>query len=77
MSVATETLIVESEGQPLDLILFRRFGLEYPGLVEATLDANRGLADGGLFLPVGTRIVVPLPAPPERQEPRRVVRLWG
>lgn len=71
-----ETLTVVSEFTPLDLLLWRRYGVEEPGLVERTLAANPGLAEGGVYLPVGAQVVV------ERESrtnlsPVRVVRLWG
>ena len=38
-------------------------GRERDGGLEALLKANRGLAARGLFVPAGTRLVVPDPAP--------------
>lgn len=72
--MATETLTVESAFTTLDLLLWRRLGREVPGLVEATLDRNPGLAAQGPFLTIGTRVVVEIPAP---APPRRTtVRLY-
>lgn len=58
----TETLVVTTDRTPLDLLLFRRFKREVPGLVEATLATNPGLAALGPYLPVGTVVVTPVPA---------------
>ncbi len=49
--MATEILTVSGTPMPLDLLLFKRFGREVPGLVEATWAANYGLADLGPILP--------------------------
>jgi phage tail protein X len=73
--MATEELIVKDEWTPLDLLLFRRFRQEVPGLLEDTLNRNRGLAALGLFLPVGTKVVVRLPEPQET-EVQTVIKLW-
>ncbi len=76
-SPSTETLVVKDLFTPLDLLLWRRFRQEVPGLVEQTLDANRGLADLGLYLPLGTKVVVTPPVPIARQQPKTIVRLFG
>lgn len=72
-----ETLTVDRAYCPLDLLLFRRFKREVPGLVEATLALNPGLAELGLYLPVGTkvRVDVPAPAPRGAKAPRQLIRL--
>ena len=64
--MAMETLTVTSERTPLDLLLWRRFKREVPGLVEDTLDRNPGLAALGLFLPYGTKVLVETPPPEPR-----------
>jgi phage tail protein X len=61
-----ETLTVVAEQTPLDLLLWRRYRREVPGLVEDTLRRNPGLAKIGLFLPVGMNITVQTPAPEPR-----------
>ena len=58
-----ETLVVTTERTTLDLLLFRRFKREVAGLVEATLAVNPGLASRGPYLPVGTSVATPAPAP--------------
>lgn len=72
----TETLTVERVACPLDLLLFQRFRREVPGLVEATLERNPGLAAHGVFLPIGTTVAVEIPAPTNRPSPKPIVTLW-
>lgn len=45
-----------------------------PELVEETLRLNRGVAELGAFLPVGT--VLTIPDPPTKTLERAIVRLW-
>ena len=61
-----ETLIVTVEQTTLDLLLWRRFCREVPGLVEDTLRRNPGLAATGVFLPVGMAATVQTPTPEPR-----------
>lgn len=58
-----EVLTVKSERTTLDLLLWRRFKREVPGLVEDTLSRNPGLARLGVLLPLGLTIKVKVPAP--------------
>ena len=71
-----ETLTVEQSATTLDLLLWRRFGEEVVGRVEATFALNPGVAEAGVFLPPGTEVDVELP---EANLPPvvRAVRLWG
>ena len=63
--MTTETLMFPNDRTPLDLLLWRRFKREVPGLIEQTLglSANVGLAALGVFPPPGTKVVVVIPAP--------------
>ena len=74
--MATEILTVKGHPMPLDLLLFKRFGREVPGLVEATWAANYGLADLGPILPVGTKVTVTPPAPAAKKFTRPTIRLY-
>ena len=74
--MATITLTVQDAFTPLDLLLFRHFKREVPGLVEATFAKNQGLADLGAFLPVGTHVLVDEPAPATRNT-RPLITLWS
>ena len=61
-----EKLIVTTEQTTLDLLLWRRFRREVPGLVEDTLRRNPGLAAAAVFVPVGMAVTVQTPAPEPR-----------
>lgn len=67
--------IVESEGLTLSVIVWRLFKRKPDGYVERVLAANPGLAGLGPYLPVGTRLVLPLDVEAAAKT-RTVVRLW-
>jgi phage tail protein X len=72
-----ETLKVAAERTPLDLLLWRRYKREVPGLVEQTLQRNPGLARLGAFPPVGATVAVEAPAPALKgRQAAPVVRLY-
>ena len=75
MSTMTQTVTVEGDVLTVSLIVWRRFKRPMPGLVEAVLDANPGLADLGPILPLGTVFEMPVPVARENQvlDP---IRLW-
>lgn len=52
------TLTVPNDHTPIDLILYRRFGGEIPGLVEATYRRNPTLGKLGPMPPRGTTFQV-------------------
>lgn len=56
----TVSVTVKSMGQTVERIVSRQIGRNVPGVVEATFDLNRGLADHGPILPVGTTFLIPL-----------------
>ena len=70
-----ENYTVDGQYLPLDLIIWRRYKRKTPGLVEATLDLNPGLADLGHFIPQGTVVTIPVdkPATPVHET---LIRLW-
>lgn len=74
--MATDYLTVEDEYVPADLLLFRRYGFEREGAVEALLEGNHGAADDGPFLKIGRVLAVEVPAPDEKPKVERVLRLW-
>ena len=74
--MATEILTVIGLPKPLDLVLFKRFGREIPGFVEATYAQNPGLADLGPLLPRGTKVTVTLPGPAPSKTTRKTIRLY-
>lgn len=60
----------------LDALLWRHAS-RTRGLLEATLDANPGLADAGVVLPHGTAVAIPdaaLRAPVQADQP--LIQLW-
>ncbi|MCB1502835.1 MAG: tail protein X [Bauldia sp.] len=75
MSQTVETVTVEGEFLTVSLIVWRRFKRPMPGLVEAIHDLNPGLADLGVYLPVGATFAMPIPTP---REPALLdpIRLW-
>ncbi|NKC11800.1 MAG: phage tail protein [Gammaproteobacteria bacterium] len=61
------------EGDMLDAICWRHYRCQSGGTVEAVLEANPGLSDGGVIVPAGVRISLPMLAEPQAA---RTVRLW-
>lgn len=59
------------DGDRLDQICHRHYGRV--DVVQAVLDANRGLAELGPVLAAGVRIKLPQLSPPKA---RKTVRLW-
>jgi phage tail protein X len=47
------------ENDVLDEVVWRYYGSQDNGLLEAVLEANRGLADYGPVLPTGLTITMP------------------
>lgn len=73
----TETITIRGENIPLDLLLWRRYGVRGRSLVERTLDLNPGLAALGPILPLGTVVIIP-DLPPVATSPAvKVVSLFG
>jgi len=66
---------VAGDGVSVDLLIWREYRRAMPGLVEAVLDKNPGLAALGPILPVGTLVKLPLVKPAPVAE-LAVVRLW-
>ncbi len=61
--MAIDALKVVSELTTLDLLIWRHYKREVIGLIDDTLARNPGLAALGLFLPVGTTVLVKTPDP--------------
>ncbi|USQ97234.1 tail protein X [Caulobacter sp. RL271] len=68
----SEVVRVDIEGLTLSRFLWRRYRKPTPGLAEAVLDANPGLADVGPVLPLGRLITIPTVA----TKTVEVVQLW-
>jgi phage tail protein X len=67
MSSATYTT---RDGDILDEVVWRYYGRQDAGIVEAVLEANRGLADYGPTLPPG--LAITFPAAPDPQPAQRL-----
>lgn len=74
--MTTRTLTFPNDVTPLDLLLFLAYKREVPGLVEATLADNPGLAAMGPYPPRGTKIVVTDPAPQASSHSTPVITLY-
>ena len=64
------------QGDTLDALIWRHAG-RTAALVEATLNANQGLADLGVVLPHGVAVEIPdalLRSPPVADQP--LIKLW-
>ena len=71
------TLTVAAERTTLDLLLWRKFRREVPGLVEDTLRRNPGLARLGAMLLVGISVKVAVPdSEPKGRSAVPVVKLY-
>ncbi len=53
------------ENDVLDEVVWRYYGRQDNGLVEAVLEANRGLAEFGPLLPAALEIILPDAPTPE------------
>ena len=76
MTIATQEIVVSSDGVSVDLVIWQTYRKPMPSLLEQTLDINPGLAGLGPILPVGTRFRLPIVRPPVAPV-REVVHLWS
>ncbi|MFI9652594.1 tail protein X [Guyparkeria halopsychrophila] len=61
-----------TQSDTVDQLCLRVHGRLAPGIVEATLEENRGLADYGPLLPAGLEVRIPdLPDPQDTR-----IQLW-
>ncbi|WP_175772700.1 tail protein X [Paraburkholderia phenazinium] len=51
-------IVIAHQGDTVDSLCWRHYG-RTDGTVEAVLEANAGLADHGVFLPIGTPVFLP------------------
>jgi phage tail protein X len=65
--------VIAQQGDTVDALCFRHLG-RTKSVVEATLEANPGLADYGPVLPQG--LAVDLPDPPNDQSTVQLVNLF-
>lgn len=76
MSEHIEQIRVAGDGITVPLLIWRRFREHMPGLAERVWAVNPGLADLGMFLPVGTVVNMPIPAAVEDSAPASKIELW-
>lgn len=77
-----ETVTIAGDGITADLLVWRRYRVRAPGILEALLDANPHLAAihrETPFIPVGTEVRIPID--PDvlagRAQPVEYVKLYG
>ncbi len=66
----------------VDLIVWRRYRVRAPGIVEAMLDCNPHLAllhKQSPFIPTGTQIRIPIDPDilANAPKPKKTIQLWG
>lgn len=71
-----EWIEIKGEGKTVELLLHSKYGVRGRELVEKTFALNPGLAAVGVFLPLGTRVLIP-DLPPQVRTEKRVVTLFG
>lgn len=64
---------ISQAGDTVDYIAWRHYGQTAGRVTEQVLEANRGLADYGPFLPAGVPVVVPVLSV---SAPQQEVVLW-
>ena len=77
MAETIETVTVMSETLTESLLVWRRFQKPMPGIVERIYAINPGLALFGVFIPLGTQVLIPIPEPSAGPVDVTPVRLWG
>lgn len=70
----TEAHYVTREGDTVDYICWRHYGVDRQGLPEALLAANIGLAERGPVFPAGIPILLPAVSTPD--ETGQLIQLW-
>ncbi|MCZ8098835.1 MAG: tail protein X [Burkholderiales bacterium] len=65
-AISNETYEVRAEGLTLSALIWARFKRPKIGLLERVLEMNVGLAEMGVIIPVGTKIIIPIDPPPTR-----------
>ena len=75
MAETIEPITIMGDAITASLLVWRRFKAPMPGLVERLYEINPALARRGPFLPVGTVVLMPVPAPRPYAEVKPI-RLW-
>jgi phage tail protein X len=74
-STIIEPITVSSEGVTVSALVWGRFLRPSPGVVEAVLAANPGIAESA-YIPVGTVVQLPVSAKAQQEPAVAVTRLW-
>ena len=64
------------QGDTPDLVCWRELGTTAAGVVEQALELNPGLADSGVVIASGTRLILPAVPAPAATPVRTLVQLW-
>jgi len=77
-----ELIVVAGEGITADLLLWRRYRIQSPGIVERMLDDNPHLAKihrETPFIPVGTPVLIPIDLDilAGRPQPKNTITIYG
>ncbi|MFN3892012.1 MAG: phage tail protein [Beijerinckiaceae bacterium] len=73
-AIAYERVVVSGEGITLSQLIWRKFRVWKPGMVERILDRQGELAEF-IYLPVGSVVEIPIDPPTPRRE-MSVISLW-
>lgn len=67
-------IYIAKDGDMLDAIAWKYYGGAQSPATEYVLAANQGIADMGLKLSAGTRVILPdLPTP----DAKKIIKIWG
>jgi phage tail protein X len=69
-------LVYALQGDTLDELCARHLGTTAGGVVEATLNANPGLADLGVILPMGTAVDLVASTSTSATAAEQTIKLW-
>lgn len=77
-----EFITVQSDFITVDVVVWRRYRVRAPGILEMVLDINPHVAKlhrASPFLPVGTQLRIPIDPDILRNapQPKTTIQLWG
>ena len=71
--VAMSKTIIAIQNDTIDTICWREYGRS-AGVVEMVLEANPSIIDHGVFIPMGTEVILPDIETP--QQTKQTIQLW-
>lgn len=71
-----KSITVRTDGVTLSLLIWHFLKRQPIGYLEKVISFNPGLANTGVFLPIGTVVNFPLDDIPSVAKKRDLVRLW-